>query len=57
MAVDRRSQYKLIYGLKNLKTSLLEAMQSFLCDCGPTPKLIRTDFDYKIMGGKVGDLL
>jgi deoxyuridine 5'-triphosphate nucleotidohydrolase len=57
MAVDRHSRYKLIYGLKNLKASLLEAMKSFLCDCGPKPKLIRTDFDYKIMGGKVGDLL
>jgi hypothetical protein len=57
MAVDRRSRYKLIYGLKNLKTSLLKAMQCFLRDCGPTPKLLRTDFDYKIMGGKVGDLL
>jgi deoxyuridine 5'-triphosphate nucleotidohydrolase len=57
LAVDRRSRYKIIYGLKNLKSSLYEAMQSFLRDCGPKPQLIRTDFDHKIMGGKVAALL
>jgi hypothetical protein len=57
LAVDRHSLYKLVYGLTNLKVSLLKAMKQFLRDCGNTPKLLRTDFDHKIMGGKVGDLL
>jgi hypothetical protein len=57
LAVDHRSRYKLIYGLKSLKSSLYEAMQCFLRDCGPKPKLIRTNFDYKIMGGHIEALL
>jgi hypothetical protein len=57
LAVDRHSRYKLVYGLTNLKSSLLKAIKCFLRDCGDTPKLLRTDFDYKIMGGKVGELL
>jgi deoxyuridine 5'-triphosphate nucleotidohydrolase len=57
MAVDRHSRYKLVYGLKNLRSSLLKAMKQFLRDCGPKPKLLRTDFDHKIMGGDVAELL
>ena len=55
--VDKRSRYKLVYGLKNLKSSLLDGMKQFLAECGPTPKILRTDFDSKLMGGKVADLL
>jgi hypothetical protein len=53
LAVDRHSRYKLVYGLKNLRGSLLQAMKMFLRDCGLNPKLLRTDFDRKIMGGEV----
>jgi hypothetical protein len=50
LLVDKFSQYKFIYRLKNLTSSLTEAMQKFLIDCGTKPVLIRTDFDYKLMG-------
>ena len=57
LLVDKRSRYKLVYGLKNLKSSLLQAMKKFLTDCGTIPSILRTDFDSKLMGGKVGELL
>jgi hypothetical protein len=57
LLVDKFSRYKFIYGLKNLTSSLKEAMQKFLLDCGTKPVLIRTDFDYKLMGGEVAKLL
>jgi hypothetical protein len=57
LLVDKFSRYKFIYGLKNLTTSLHEAMQRFLLDCSVTPTLIRTDFDQKLMGGEVAKLL
>ena len=57
LLVDKKSRYKLVYGLKNLKSLLLDAVKSFLTDCGPTPSILRTDFDSKLMGGKVADLL
>ena len=52
MAVDKSTRYKFTYGLKNLTTSLHEAIGQFLIDCGQTPKLIRTDFDPKLFGGE-----
>jgi hypothetical protein len=55
--VDKKSRYKLVYGLKNLKSSLLKAMKKFLTDCGTKPSILRTNFDSKLMGGQVGDLL
>jgi dUTPase len=57
LAVDKSTRYKFIYGLKNLKSSLLQAIQQFVLDCGVPPKLIRTDFDHKIMGGPVANFL
>jgi hypothetical protein len=57
LAVDRHSRYKLVYGLKNLQGSHLSAIKMFLRDCGPKPKLLRTDFNQKIMGGDVTALL
>jgi hypothetical protein len=53
LLVDKYSRYKFIYRLKNLTSSLHEAMQKFLVDCTIPPKLIRTDFDRKLMGGEV----
>ena len=57
LLIDKKFRYKLVYGLKNLTSSLLAAMRSFLTDCGKTPSILRTDFDSKLMGGKVADLL
>jgi deoxyuridine 5'-triphosphate nucleotidohydrolase len=57
LAVDKHSRYKLVYGLKNLKSSLLNAMQQFITDAGIKPKLLRTDFDTKLMGGPVASYL
>ena len=53
LAVDKYSWYKLCYGLKNLTDSLLNAMKRFVRDAGTKPTLIRTDFDKKLMAGKV----
>jgi deoxyuridine 5'-triphosphate nucleotidohydrolase len=57
LLVDKYSRYKFIYGLKNLTTSLTEAISKFINDCGTKPTLIRTDFDYKLMGGSVRKIL
>jgi hypothetical protein len=57
LLVDKATRYKFIYGLKNLTTSLLDAMKKFLCNCAVTPTLIQTNFDNKLMGGKIGTLL
>jgi hypothetical protein len=57
MAVDKRTRYKLVYGLKNLTSSLLASIQQFIVDCKIKPKLIRTDFDSKLIGGKVAEFL
>ncbi len=55
--VDRSTRFKFIYGLKNLTTSLHSAMQQFLIDCGTVPKIIRTDFDQKLIGGEIKEML
>jgi hypothetical protein len=54
--VDHSTWFKFVYGLKNLTSSLHSAMNQFLIDCGPTPKLIRTDFDQKLIGGKTKEI-
>ena len=57
MAVDKSTRYKMVYGLKNLTTSLHSAIKQFINDCGRPPKLIRTDFDTKIIAGKTKQIL
>jgi deoxyuridine 5'-triphosphate nucleotidohydrolase len=57
LLIDKATRYKFIYGLKNLTTSLLDAVKKFLRDCAVIPTLIRTDFDDKLLGGDVGKLL
>jgi dUTP pyrophosphatase len=57
MCVDKSSRFKLVYGLKNLTTSLHTAITKFLIDSGRKPQLIRTDFDQKLIGGKTKELL
>ena len=57
MCVDRSTRFRRVYGLKNLKSSLFQAIQQFLIDCGSPPKCLLTDFDSKLFRGKVGALL
>ena len=57
LAVDKYSRYKICYGLKNLTDSLLNAMKRFVRDVGQKPRLIRTDFDNKLMAGQVEQFL
>ena len=57
LLVDKHSRYKFLFGLKNLTNSLVEAMKKFLLRCGQQPKLIRTDYDHKLMGGDLAALL
>lgn len=57
LLVDKYSKYKFMHGLKNLTTSLQDAIQQFLLDCAIKPKLIRTDYDHKLMGGEVAKIL
>ena len=57
LLVDKHSRYKFVYPLRDLKGSIVKAMKKFLKDVKVKPKLIRTDFDFKLIGGKVLDLL
>jgi deoxyuridine 5'-triphosphate nucleotidohydrolase len=55
--IDRKSKRKFIYGLKDLKNSIRSALQQFLLDAGPVPRLIRTDFDHRLIGGQTRQFL
>jgi hypothetical protein len=57
LLIDKFSRYKFLYGLKNLTTSLHAAINQFLLDCGVKPRIIRTNFDHKLMGGEVASIL
>ena len=57
LLIDKRTKLKFVYGLKNLTSSLLNAMKQFINECGPAPKVIRTDFDSKLMGGDIQHFL
>ena len=57
LLVDKHSQSKYVYPLQNLKGSIIKAIRKFLTDIKIVPKLIRTDFDFKLMGGEVLELL
>lgn len=59
LLIDKRTQFKKIYGLKNLTDSLLlNAFQTFIVDFEGRIEEIRTDFDDKIIGsGRIRKLL
>ena len=57
LLVDKHSRYKFVYPLRDLKGSIVKAMKKFLKDVKVKPKLIRTYFYFKLMGGKVLELL
>ena len=51
LLIDKKTRKCYIYGLKNMKTSIKSALQKFVNDVQVKPKLIRTDFDNRLMGG------
>jgi hypothetical protein len=57
LAVNKKTRTNLVFGLKNLTTSLLQAIKDFLLVCGPKPEIIRTDFDAKLIRGPVKQFL
>ena len=57
LAVNKKTRTNLVFGLKNLTTSLLQAMQQFILVCGLKPEIILTDFYSKIIRGEVKNLL
>ena len=57
MLVDKATRLKRIYPLKNLTTSIQRALQRFVTEVGVKPKLLRTDFDKKIIGSAARDYL
>ena len=46
-----------MYALKDLKDSIKDALSQFILDVGTKPKLLRTDFDKKLIGGKIKQFL
>ena len=52
MFVDKATRYRRMYPLKNLTTSITRAIKKFLVEVGTKPKLIRTDFDKKLIGSE-----
>ena len=57
LLVDKATRFKFVFGLKNLTTSLLTAIKRFMLLCGTPPKIIRTDFDNKLISGEVEKFL
>ncbi len=57
LVVDRATRHKFVYGLKNLTTSLHAAIQQLILDCDGKIKLLRTDFDKKLISGKSKSIL
>ena len=57
LLIDKSTRFKFIFGLTNLKDSLIKALQQFLNQCGVKPKVIRCDFDTKFLGKQVKKIL
>ena len=57
LLIDKKSGECHIYGLKDLKESITDALSQFLLDAQVPPKVIQTDFDKKLMGGAAKRLL
>ena len=57
MAVDRKSRYKAVYPLANLRADVITQIRQFLIDVDGACKCIRTDFDMKLIGGQLKSLL
>ena len=55
--VDKATRHKFIYPLRSLKTNIIPALKHFFKDIGCTPKVLRTDFDSKLMGFTIQNFL
>ena len=55
--VDAKTRHTFIYPLKNLTSDLVNQFKQFITDVEGMCNEIRTDFDQKIIGGKVKDYL
>ena len=57
MLIDKGTKLRRMYPLKNLTFSISRAIQTFLRDIGTKPKIIRTDFDKKLIGSNARAIL
>ena len=57
LLVDKKTRKCCLYALKDLKDSIKDALSQFILDVGTKPKLLRTDFDKKLIGGKIKQFL
>lgn len=56
--VDKATRHKFIYPLQSTKQEdIITALQTFTAEINTIPKLLRTDFDHKLMGAKVHEYL
>ena len=55
--MDKATRLRRMYPLKNLTSSIKRALQKFLTEVGSKPKLLRTDFDKKIIGSATREYL
>ena len=56
MLVDRATRFRWIYGLKSLTHShIIAALELFHSNAGTIPKTFYTDFDPKLIKGKMAD--
>ena len=56
MLVDHATRFRWIYGLKSLTHShIIAALELFHSDAGMTPETFYTDFDPKLIKGKMAD--
>ena len=52
LLVDKKTRKCCLYALKDLKDSIKDALSQFILDVGTKPKLLRTDFDKKLLKKK-----
>ena len=51
--VDRATRYKMVYPLTNLTDDITSALESFYSTFKTFPKIIRSDYDKKLIGSKI----
>mmetsp|Transcript_15541 Transcript_15541/g.22158 ORF Transcript_15541/g.22158 Transcript_15541/m.22158 type:complete len:117 (+) Transcript_15541:568-918(+) len=57
LLVNKKTRKYFVDALKDLKETINDALSQFLLDVQVKPKLIRTDFDKKLIGGSTKRLL
>ena len=53
LMVDRATRYKLVYPLTNLTDDISNALEKFYSTFKLFPKVIRSDYDKKLIGSKI----